>query len=524
VRSSQVPTIAADEQTAATRRNLTRRATDTPTARLSGNPPARLEDPAPTVLDRYALKRRLGSGAFGTVWSARDERLERDVAIKILPRERVIPARFEREARAAARLQHPAIVTLYEAAVDDHGAYLVSELVKGPTFDELVQSGRLSDRDILEAGLALCDALDHAHAQGVIHRDVKPSNILVHARKNAPVPAKLTDFGVARVLGGDTLTRTGDVIGTAAYMAPEQAEGREAGAEADLYSLALVLYEALTGVNPVAEAARYGRSRRLGTYLPPIRRQRRDLPRTLSAAIDQALRPRPSERGTIDHLRMALAACLEDVGEEPGVVVPAPLTLLGTKIKGTEGEFGPEWEDEARPAEREIDASGRKARSGSADWLLDRLGWRSAILLTAVVSLGVAAIGLAGAVPALIGLTGRRWWQRAGLAALALLWLGAAGPMTGHELYWQLLGVTPQAVGIGAGCWGLAAASLPWLRRLPGPALQLVAIAAWAAVTPNLLVAAHLGPLLGATLGAVIGAALAAVQPLLELISRGRLP
>ena len=135
--------------------------------------------PAPIVLDRYRLQRRLGSGAFGTVWMARDERLDRDVAVKILARERIMGGRFEREARAAARLSHPAIVTLYEAAVDDEGAYLVSELVRGSTLDGLLAEGRLSDRDVVSIALALCDALEHAHGQGVIHRDVKPSNVLV---------------------------------------------------------------------------------------------------------------------------------------------------------------------------------------------------------------------------------------------------------------------------------------------------------------------------------------------------------
>ena len=137
----------------------------------------------PWSLDRYRLRRRLGTGGFGTVWLAPDERLEREVAVKILPRERVVGGRFEREARAAARLSHPGIVTLYEAAVDDDGAYLVSELVHGATLDRLLDEGRLSDRDIVQIGIALCDALEHAHAQGVVHRDVKPSNVLIPERR-----------------------------------------------------------------------------------------------------------------------------------------------------------------------------------------------------------------------------------------------------------------------------------------------------------------------------------------------------
>jgi serine/threonine protein kinase len=270
------------------------------------------------ILGRYRLKKRLGSGAFGTVWSARDERLERDVAVKLLPRERVVQARFEREARAAARLQHPAIVTLYEAAVDDDGAYLVSELVRGRTFDQLLGAGKLSDREIVEIGAALCEALDHAHAEGVIHRDVKPSNVLIATKAGRPT-AKLTDFGVAHVAGGDTLTRTGDVIGTLAYMAPEQADGGEVTPASDLYALAVVLYEALTGVNPLA-----GRRGRRGViHVPPLRRQRRDLSRTLAAGIDRALQPRPSDRGTGPELRAALLNTVPEADETRGVVVAA---------------------------------------------------------------------------------------------------------------------------------------------------------------------------------------------------------
>ena len=255
------------------------------------------------------------------MWLARDERLDREVAIKILPRERVLGGRFEREARAAARLTHPGIVTLYEAAVDDEGAYLVSELVHGNTLDRLLAEGRLSDRDVVQIGVALCDALAHAHANGVIHRDVKPSNVLIPERPTSPAGlARLTDFGVARVLDGDSLTLAGDVIGTAAYMAPEQAQGLPAGAAADLFSLALVLYEGLTGVNPVRTGAGAQPGRRLGMHLPPLRRQRRELPRELGQAIDLALRPRPGERGRLDELRGALATVVGRMRDEPGVI------------------------------------------------------------------------------------------------------------------------------------------------------------------------------------------------------------
>lgn len=274
------------------------------------------------VLGRYRLCQRLGAGGFGTVWLAWDERLERDVALKLLPRERIASGRFEREARAAARLNHPGIVVLYEAAVDDEGGYLVSELVRGHTLGRLLSDGRLSDRDVVSAAVGLADALEYAHRQGVVHRDVKPSNVLMpDAPSTSAEIAKLTDFGVARLVGGDSLTRTGDILGTNAYMSPEQAAGREVEAAADLYSLALVVYEALTGVNPVRQFARGGR---LGVYLPALRRHRRDLPRELACAVDLALRPRPRERGTVAELRQALVASLPDVSDEPGVVTPPP--------------------------------------------------------------------------------------------------------------------------------------------------------------------------------------------------------
>ncbi len=345
------------------------------------------------VLGRYRLVKRLGSGAFGSVYAGRDERLDRDVAVKLLPRERIVGGRFEREARAAARLSHPAIVTLYEAAVDDDGAYLVSELVRGRTLDEVLSSGRLSDRDILAIGISICEALEHAHDQGVIHRDVKPSNVLIPARPLSPGhPAKLTDFGVARIVGGDSLTRTGDVVGTLAYMAPEQAEGRECGPAVDLFALALVLYEALTSVNPLRQLRTGGRNRRLAVHLPPLRRQRRELPRALGAALDQALRPRPSERGEVEDLRWALSSCLELVGDLQGVVIPG---WRGEDLGAGLGEEepGPQWRDGADGSTR---AAGRPA-GGTGDSVL------ASMPLGRGLGAGAAAVSLAWVASRLFG-------------------------------------------------------------------------------------------------------------------------
>jgi hypothetical protein len=206
--------------------------------------------------------------------------------------------------------------------------------VDGRTLDELLEEGELSDRDIASIGVALAGALDHAHAHGVIHRDVKPGNVMVPRDPHGEAGlAKLTDFGVARLVGDDPLTRTSDVVGTLAYMAPEQAEGEEVGAEADLYALGIVLYEALTGVNPVRGGGPAATARRLGEPLPPVRRVRRDLPRPLADALDRAVRPYPEERGSVDEMRAALSASIRDLDDEPGTVAPAHFEPVITRTR-----------------------------------------------------------------------------------------------------------------------------------------------------------------------------------------------
>jgi eukaryotic-like serine/threonine-protein kinase len=487
-----------DARTGRTTRALTRS-----TRRHTGDQP-----PAPLVLDRYRLQRRLGSGAFGTVWLARDERLDRDVAVKILARERIMGGRFEREARAAARLSHPAIVTLYEAAVDDEGGYLVSELVRGSTLDELLHQGRLSDRDVVSIGIALCDALDHAHAQGVVHRDVKPSNVLVpdppassRDRGGRRRIAKLTDFGVARVLGGDSLTITGDVLGTLAYMAPEQAEGLEAGSPADLYSLALVIYEALSGINPNAGSVH--RVRRLGTHLPPLRRQRRDLPRELGQGIDLALRPRPRERGSIQELRAALTASARHVGDEPGVVEGAWTTVLTRPVPGSEnaGAAGDEagrrpfrWSPSRGDAAERGDPALTAGPPAAYPWPPRALGatataaltvWLMATALSPAVVPPAAAGLLAGVATVLLPRLG---WGAVGAAlciaavsqhhsglALVLLiaFLGPLLLLPAHAPSWPLAAGAPALGLIGlAGAWPAVAAraATSWRRAVLGAA------------------------------------------------------
>jgi eukaryotic-like serine/threonine-protein kinase len=287
------------------------------------------------VLGRYRLERRLGAGGFGVVWLGWDEKLEREVAVKAIPREDGSGERVEREARAAARLNHPGIVAVYELSWDEHDVYLVSELVRGRTLAELARAGAIADRDVARIGVALCDALDHAHARGVIHRDVKPQNVMVVADPAAGAGfAKLADFGVAHVVSDSPLTHTGDVVGTLAYMAPEQAEGRGVGPASDVYSLALTLYEAWTGSNPVRGGGPAATARRVGRPLPSLSGMRRDLPLELCDAIDDALEVDPALRPSPKQLRAQLAAAESELEDEGGLVEPETLRRVGLPSTG----------------------------------------------------------------------------------------------------------------------------------------------------------------------------------------------
>jgi serine/threonine protein kinase len=282
------------------------------------------------VLDRFLIERRIGSGGFGTVYEAWDGRLERPVAVKAIESGSADGCgRVLREAQAAARLNHPGIVTLYEMGEEDGSALLVTELVDGDTLDQLNRGGNLADREIGEIGADLCEALDHAHSRSVVHRDIKPQNVLVTEESNGP-RAKLMDFGVARLTDAAALTAPGDVVGTLAYMAPEQAEGRsDVGPEADVYSLALMLYECWTGENPHRRATPAATARAIGDRARPLRRVRPDLPRELSEAVDGCLEPRPSRRPSLEELGETIEDSLDLLADAPAAHGSPHLARLG---------------------------------------------------------------------------------------------------------------------------------------------------------------------------------------------------
>jgi eukaryotic-like serine/threonine-protein kinase len=243
----------------------------------------------------YQLQRLLGAGATCQVWKATDRMTGREVALKI-PRWRDQSIdqrlRFLREGRALSRLRHPGVVTLYELGRDGALPHLAIELIEGGTLRDVLQKGELPPCTAAELCRGVAAALDHAHQRGVLHRDVKPGNILLRAECN-PV---LTDFGLAKDArdGGD-LTEHGDVLGTLAYMAPEQAAGRSstADARADVYGVGIVLYEALTGVPPTRPPA--GTAPSVYEGADP-RRLMPSLPRDLAAICNKATQPRPADR------------------------------------------------------------------------------------------------------------------------------------------------------------------------------------------------------------------------------------
>jgi hypothetical protein len=287
--------------------NTLRRAALAPAREVAHGPRPEL------VLDRFRLLEPLGSGGHGTVWAARDERLRRVVALKRIPRGHGSSAadrrRIDREALAAARLAHPAIVSFYEALSDEDAYYLVSELVEGSSLAQRYARNRPDEGELVAIGAALADALAHAHARGVVHRDVKPQNVIVAADPVATgARAKLTDFGVALIAGEQPLTQSGDVIGTLAYMSPEQAHGHPATPASDLYALALTLYEGFAGHNPLRGASAIATVKRLGQTIAPLGAARPDLPRRLTSAIDRALDRDPARRGSVGDLQTALGA------------------------------------------------------------------------------------------------------------------------------------------------------------------------------------------------------------------------
>ena len=283
------------------------------------------------IADRYELEGLVGTGGMSSVYKARDRLLERRVALKILhphhASDEDFVERFRKEARSVAQLSHPNIVTVIDRGDDDGRQFIVFEYVDGENLKELVtREGPLPLGRALELALQVGSWLAFAHSNGLVHRDVKPQNVLM----NGDDQAKVTDFGIARSIDVDvSVTQTGTVLGTSAYIAPEQASGGDITPQTDVYSLGVVLYELLTGEVPfpgesfVAVAMRH-----INDPAPSVLERRPDTPPRLAAAVDRALAKEPGERfASMDDFVAELSVCLAELGPEADydatMIVPA---------------------------------------------------------------------------------------------------------------------------------------------------------------------------------------------------------
>jgi tRNA A-37 threonylcarbamoyl transferase component Bud32 len=288
-----------------------------------------------TIAERYELEEVVGHGGMSTVYKAHDSLLERNVALKVLHQQynedEDFVERFKREARSVAQLQHPNIVTVIDRGEEGGRQYIVFEYVNGENLKELVvRKGRLDVRAALEIALEIARALAFAHGSGLVHRVVKPQNVLL----NGDGRAKVTDFGIARSLDVEHgVTQTGTILGTSNYIAPEQASGQPVDAHTDVYSLGIVLYEMLTGEVPfpgesfVAIAMKH-----IQEPSPNVLDVRGDVPLRVAEMIDRALEKDPEHRfPTMDAFAAEIEASLAELdrGEDGAVtmVVPAAQRL-----------------------------------------------------------------------------------------------------------------------------------------------------------------------------------------------------
>ena len=285
-----------------------------------------LTAPGTVLGGRYRLVSPIARGGMATVWVADDPVLSRRVAVKILRSDLAADdgtrVRFRHEAIAAARLSHPNIVATYDTGDDDGVAYIVMELIEGPTLRHLIdEQGGLPVADVIRIGKQVADALDAAHRAGLVHRDVKPANVLVPPSG----PVKVTDFGIAKAAGADDLTRTGTVMGTARYLAPEQVNGRPTDPRTDVYALGLLMYEALCGHPPFGGDTEIATAMaRLTTSAPAVRAERPEVSQAVDDVIHRCLARQPSARfGSAAAVRDALdRARLDPTGAIPRPVLP----------------------------------------------------------------------------------------------------------------------------------------------------------------------------------------------------------
>jgi eukaryotic-like serine/threonine-protein kinase len=422
--------------------------------------------------------RPLGSGGSGSVWLALDERTGLDVALKIIAREGKAAARAEREALAARRLRHDRCVRAYDVGHDASHVYIAYEYIPGRTLRESIRAGAVTDRDAVEVAAQVLDALAHAHRAGIVHRDVKPANILVEDRDELSI--RLLDFGLAQFDGADTLTAVGDVPGTLAYIAPERLSGADATPQSDVWSVGVLLWETLTDRHPFWGMPIQEVARAIEAGAPPLASERRGLPRRLVAAVDTALALDPAARPSAPDLAAELRNALrtaharpkrkerakqqEEKDDSPAQrharrVVPVALAVVTTLLGATLLPFWPP-----------VLVAALVAAAAAAAWLDPRLG-----LLVALAAPVFPIGNVASSAAILYGCFAIAWmvlnWRdaRHGLLFVAGPLLGAVGLLSLVPLVLQRARGTARRAAHGA----LAVLSAALLAGVAGKSLPV---------------------------------------------------
>jgi len=406
------------------------------------------------------------------VWLARDERSGLDVALKIISREGKSGHRAEREARAAASLRHPRCQRILSLARDPSHVYIAYEYVPGRTLREAMRAGALDDRGALEVAAQIAEALAHAHARGIVHRDVKPSNVLLAEADGVDI--RLLDFGLAQMAEFDTLTALGDVPGTLAYISPERLQGLAATSAADVWGVGVLLWEALAGEHPFWNGDLSETSRSIQRGAPPLEQLRPDLPRHVLETVASALLVNPQRRPSAEKLARELRALPRRRRKKGGSRPAAPARVnaavaVDRFLPGALTGLAAGWvaaELPFYPAGWPLGLAGLGAAAG---FLAPRAGLVFALTVAffplANISLGLAIVYaiLAAAWTALT-------WRdaRAGL-------LLAAGPLLAPVAGLALLPLAAQTArgnlrrGVQAAAAVLLAAVVAGLRRVPLP-------------------------------------------------------
>ncbi len=385
---------------------------------MSARKQARAGATGALLADRYRLERPVAAGGMGEVWRATDTLLERIVAVKLLrealAEDPVVSERFRREALVAAQLSHPNMAGVYDYVKDNGRRGIVMEFVEGETLAErLAREGRLEFHEAVRIVSALLAALQTAHIAGIVHRDVKPGNVMLTPAGEV----KVTDFGIARVVTDKTITETGMVVGTAHYLSPEQVSGTSTTPASDLYSVGAMLYEMLAGAKPFqAETPLAVAMLRLSADPPPLRGVRPDVPETLAQLVARAMAREPDARyASADDMRRGLEGALAAERQTHVRVDPEPtLRLPIEESEATTVAY-------VRPAEKSIASAVAKPRRRE----YKRLGVFALLLALVIGLIMLGALALTGrggtvTVPAFTGLQRAQAQQEAASLGLKL--------------------------------------------------------------------------------------------------------